>query len=497
MDNLFGMRIIALITLLVCTKVGSAQSNNPFSSELISISGRIEHYVAGSKNGFISFRSNDLKGRSIDTAILIDKDGSFAVNIYQPYAADIAFQFNEEFITLYASPGDKLKLYIDANKFTNKETRTTSIKIEGEKIPISHWIIRWFEAKDKWTPVFTADWESKSDTVYADQRKKQLAEELNFLESFTAENSPPKEFYWWARNSILYNAGHEVSFHCFAGKINDKLHDTALMELLKDFPLNAEESIHSTDYYRFLSILSGDLQIIVNLHPTYASQKKLNGQNAFPIYMELYDKYASGLARDLLYYSLFLSTAPSRSENYLPDFQQRVQNDLVKQEMIAKRNKLIQPFQPQDIIANIKSQKADTLTKKRIVALLEKLKGKNVFIDFWGSWCAPCMTEMVYYPALMDSVKNLPIEFLFLSAETKDEKVNEVKSKFPSTAHFLNLTDNETRLLANVFRFNSYPAHFMLDKEGKTLDLRLGGIANTNGLSNFALERIRSKGKCE
>ena len=491
------MRSLTLALISLTSLFSYSQTGNVFSKEFISISGKIEQYRPDTKNGFISFRSTDLKGRSSDTAILIEKDGSFAVRIYQPYEGDISFQFNEEFITLYASPGDRIKLTINAVQFAQKETRAASIKIEGEKVPISKWMLQWFEAKDKWTPTYTADWENKElgDTAFADQRKKQLAEEEAFLENFTAQRNPPKEFYQWAKNSIVYYAAREISFHCFAGKLNDKLHDSALMELLKDFPLNSPTAIHCTDYYSFMSILSGDLQIIVNLHPSYEAQKKLNGKNAFPIYMELYDKYATGLARELLYYNLFASTAPTISEPYIPVFQRQVQNEIVRNEMSARRTKLFQPFQPVDIISRIKSQKADTLSKTRILALLDNLKGKKVFIDFWGSWCAPCMIEMKYYPELMDSVKDLPLQFVFLAAETKDEKVADVKSKFPPSAHFLNLTDNETRLLTNVFRFSSYPSHFMLDGEGKTVDLRLGGIANTNGLNKFALERIRAKGK--
>jgi hypothetical protein len=296
-----------------------SQTGNVFSKEFISISGRIEQYKPDTKNGFISFRSTDLEGRSTDTAILIDKDGGFAVRIYQPYAGDIAFKYNEKFTILYASPGDKIKLYINATLFDQEETRPASIKIEGEKVPISRWILQWHEAQSKWTPTFAADRENKelSDTAFADQRKKQLAEEEAFLENFTAERNPPKEFCQWAKNSILYTAGTEISFHCFSGKINDKLHDTALMELLKDFPLNSPEAIHCTEYYSFMSLLSTALQIIANLHPSYTAQKKLNGKNAFPIFLELYDKHATGLARELLYYNLFVSNTTPLSEPYL------------------------------------------------------------------------------------------------------------------------------------------------------------------------------------
>jgi len=48
---------------------------------------------------------------------------------------------------------------------------------------------------------------------------------------------------------------------------------------------------------------------------------------------------------------------------------------------------------------------------------LAALKGKVVFINFWATWCPPCIAEMPSIQALYDKKKNSP-DFVFLIVET-------------------------------------------------------------------------------
>ncbi len=61
------------------------------------------------------------------------------------------------------------------------------------------------------------------------------------------------------------------------------------------------------------------------------------------------------------------------------------------------------------------------LTKVRLKELegqpinLSQFEGKTVFINFWATWCKPCIQEMPTIEILQDKLKNEKIVFLFAS----------------------------------------------------------------------------------
>ena len=52
---------------------------------------------------------------------------------------------------------------------------------------------------------------------------------------------------------------------------------------------------------------------------------------------------------------------------------------------------------------------------------MKQYKGKTVFVNFWASWCGPCIAEMPSLKNAKDSLQNEKIEFLFASDESKEE----------------------------------------------------------------------------
>jgi thiol-disulfide isomerase/thioredoxin len=55
---------------------------------------------------------------------------------------------------------------------------------------------------------------------------------------------------------------------------------------------------------------------------------------------------------------------------------------------------------------------------------LGQYKGKTVFINFWATWCKPCLEEMPYIKKVMELLKGKEIVFLFASDETPEEIEN-------------------------------------------------------------------------
>lgn len=54
--------------------------------------------------------------------------------------------------------------------------------------------------------------------------------------------------------------------------------------------------------------------------------------------------------------------------------------------------------------------------------LLHGWKGKVVYVDFWASWCAPCVVEMPASHALAAELKDKGVEFVYISLDTDRDK---------------------------------------------------------------------------
>ena len=102
---------------------------------------------------------------------------------------------------------------------------------------------------------------------------------------------------------------------------------------------------------------------------------------------------------------------------------------------------------------------------------LEQAKGKVVFINFWASWCPPCVAEM---PDLRDLYNDYGDEVVFLFvARDRREKVDAFMAKndydFP-VYYEMDLTPSQIYSAA-------LPTTFIIDKEGAIVVAEVGSAA--------------------
>lgn len=104
-------------------------------------------------------------------------------------------------------------------------------------------------------------------------------------------------------------------------------------------------------------------------------------------------------------------------------------------------------------------------------ALLNRHKGKVIYIDFWASWCAPCIAEMSPARELKEKLSGEPFVIISISL---DESVSAWKA---AAAKYLQdnkesyiLTNAKRSTLVSQFKLTSIPRYLLVDKTGRIVD---------------------------
>ena len=111
-----------------------------------------------------------------------------------------------------------------------------------------------------------------------------------------------------------------------------------------------------------------------------------------------------------------------------------------------------------ELAADIQKIKLTTLRDTSID--LGKYKGKAVFINFWATWCKPCVLEMPTIRNAMDSLKNENIEFLFASDESVED-IQRFEKKYRFQFDYFHAHNSEELGIMIL------PTTFIFDKNGK------------------------------
>ncbi|MBX2893882.1 MAG: TlpA family protein disulfide reductase [Cyclobacteriaceae bacterium] len=90
---------------------------------------------------------------------------------------------------------------------------------------------------------------------------------------------------------------------------------------------------------------------------------------------------------------------------------------------------------------------------------ISKYKGKTVLINFWATWCKPCLQEMPLLAIAQHQLRDEPIVFLFASNETL-ERITRFKDKQTFEFNYFHLGDLE------ALNIQALPTTFIFDRNG-------------------------------
>jgi thiol-disulfide isomerase/thioredoxin len=277
-----------------------------------------------------------------------------------------------------------------------------------------------------------------------------------YFDKLTSRFDPDSTFVNYEKASLKYIAAGTKAF------IGNRQHikDPEYYSFVRNLDLNNEKYWQIPEYRGFFdSYLNAQTQMRV---PEEASDEefldtllvciqKLENKKIREYFMQ--NKIHMFLASDLV-------SDPEKYHQYFQKYNtnpayEREMNSLLKQKLLLAHGKPAPFFSLPD-------------SENKMVSLSD-FRGKYVYLDFWATWCGPCMEEMPDYFKLQSDYKKKDVVFLSVSFDTDKNKWLAFLKDNSSSQNNLFEEREFHSAIAKSYGLEAIPVFMLIDKDGNMI----------------------------
>lgn len=122
-------------------------------------------------------------------------------------------------------------------------------------------------------------------------------------------------------------------------------------------------------------------------------------------------------------------------------------------------------LEPTDLRANLAGQYIDVTTGDAFD--LASLEGKTVVLDFWTTWCAPCLAEIPTLNAFQDQLGSDEVLLVSICSDASEYSTEELRTFVEEHGiEFIALADKSEASLTEQFDVNTFPTKKLVNPQG-------------------------------
>jgi len=405
---------------------------------------------------FIHYESNPI------FAAKPDKLGRFSLRIPLSVPSYGELFYNGHMATLYLAPGDSLHVTFDARRFNG------SLQFAGRGAAPNQYLLQKFlrfedEPKIRVFPKMLSDalphiYQHFADSLHRDR--------WALLEKW--RDKLPAQFQVAEQANLFYqNIVEKLNYPVYQEELNGEK------------PAYLQTKIPPS-YYQFLQDLPTDDAYLhvpgyVNLLSEYPlaayrwkHQLKMVGAGNYTALYEQVEQAFSGHTRQFVQANLvYESLSFDAWETAKALYHRHLRNDSLGpyQPTVEAQHQRISRLQPGSPAPNF-----TLLSPNGKKISLSDYRGKVVFLDFWATWCRPCLEEMNHARILKEKLKDKAVVFLYVSLDENAAMWRKtVAQRRIKGEHGLSMPGKAPDV-ANIYQIVGIPAYFLIGKDGRIID---------------------------
>lgn len=141
--------------------------------------------------------------------------------------------------------------------------------------------------------------------------------------------------------------------------------------------------------------------------------------------------------------------------------------------LVALRQPDLPDFEPSGPPAVVPSEAVAPVSLAEFEQIMVGLKGTPVLLNIWGSWCAPCRTEM---PLLQQAAITYEGRAIVLGVAARDNPAQARKFLADTSITYPNVLD-DTGAITRALDVNAFPTTYLFDADGTLVARVNGGIS--------------------
>ena len=429
-------------------------------SSAVQVSGKI--FSGVSKEASLTIVYDFISFQEERVPLVVDAEGKyyFATELQDPVLAYL--RCGDQSLKIYLFPGDKINIDFDVNNFPN------SVRMEGKSAALNTYLLEEAKAFAPQFEVLVMKSETSGAEDFMDFAKSLHKKRSQFFDKYKKKNDLSSTDEGFIKSNVDYSYATMMfnyeDIQEYVQRKDEIVLPKNFYSFLKNIPISMEGVLPNINYVDFIN--------------QYLEHQKEQGDNRFLTTSELAKQYFKGEVLAFVQAKeLATKCQLGKAHLYGNSIQEFIASNEHEQynnvlRSIYNENKPIQTGStaPDFALTDIDGHSVQ----------LSDLKGKVVCIDFWATWCRPCIKSMTYSQRMINQYKGKDVVFLYVSMDENPSTWEAYVKAQGLNGQHVNASSGKGYLsdIAKLYKVKQLPTYVVVDKAGKVAFNKAGSPGN-------------------